>query len=245
MPRRAAADDDEAPRPRKRARAAAVAKVEVADKRGLLMRALLYSPKDLAAGLLGFAATSAIVVNALYLQSGPHPAPMFGSFVAIPVPLPSANPLPRPRPMEANVSPFDPKMIETKPADAKAAESRGADTKASDSRASDTKASDASGADQKYADPLADLVKSISNGRGATPRPQPAAVQSGGARRVAAVQRALTEYGYGQLKPTGMVGPDTQAVIAKFERDRKLPVTGQVSDRLVRELAIVIGHPID
>ncbi len=132
MPRRAAADDDEAPRPRKRARAAAVAKVEVADKRGLLMRALLYSPKDLAAGLLGFAATSAIVVNALYLQSGPHPAPMFGSFVAIPVPLPSANPLPRPRPMEANVSPFDPKMIETKPADAKAAESRGADTKASD-----------------------------------------------------------------------------------------------------------------
>jgi len=42
-----------------------------------------------------------------------------------------------------------------------------------------------------------------------------------------------------------MVGPDTQAAVAKFERDRKLPVTGQVSDRLVRELAIVIGHPID
>jgi hypothetical protein len=209
--------------------------VEVADKRGLLMRAVLYSPKDLLAGLLGFAATGAIVVNALYLQSGPHPAPMFGSFVALPATLPSANPLPRPRPMEANVSPFDPKMIETKPADAKAAESRG----------SETKTSDANGADQKYADPLADLVKSISNGRSATPRPQPVAVQSVGARRIAAVQRALTDYGYGQLKPTGMVGPETQAAIAKFERDRKLPVTGQVSDRLVHELAIVIGHAID
>ena len=66
-----------------------------------------------------------------------------------------------------------------------------------------------------------------------------------GSRRVAAVQRALTEYGYGQLKPTGTVGPDTQAAISKFERERKMPVTGQISDRLVRELAAMIGHPID
>jgi peptidoglycan hydrolase-like protein with peptidoglycan-binding domain len=64
-------------------------------------------------------------------------------------------------------------------------------------------------------------------------------------RRVAAVQRALTEYGYGQLKPTGTIGSDTQAAIQKFEHERKLPVTGQVSDRVVRELAAMIGHPID
>ncbi|WP_407159803.1 peptidoglycan-binding domain-containing protein [Bradyrhizobium sp. STM 3557] len=227
MPRRAA-DDDGAPR--RRRRAGATAKVEVADKRGLVMRALLYSPKDLVAGLLGLAAASAIIVNALYLQSGPHPAPMFGSFVAMPTTLPAANPLPRPRPIEADVSPFDPKAIETRSADAKAAE---------------TKSADGRGADQRYADPLADLVKSISGGQSAAARPQPTAAQSGGARRVAAVQRALTDYGYGQLKPTGMIGPDTQAAIQKFERERKLPVTGQVSDRLVRELAIVIGHPID
>ena len=59
------------------------------------------------------------------------------------------------------------------------------------------------------------------------------------------MQRALTEYGYGQLKPTGTIGADTQAAIQKFERDRKLPVTGQMSDRLVRELAAMIGRPID
>jgi peptidoglycan hydrolase-like protein with peptidoglycan-binding domain len=75
--------------------------------------------------------------------------------------------------------------------------------------------------------------------------PAPIPVSNSPARRVAAVQRALTEYGYGQLKPTGTVGSDTQAAISKFERERKLPVTGQVSDRLVRELAAVIGHPID
>jgi peptidoglycan hydrolase-like protein with peptidoglycan-binding domain len=59
------------------------------------------------------------------------------------------------------------------------------------------------------------------------------------------VQRALTDYGYGQLKSTGVAGSDTQAAIQKFERARKLPVTGQVSERLVRELAAMIGHPID
>ena len=48
-----------------------------------------------------------------------------------------------------------------------------------------------------------------------------------------------------QAKPTGTIGPDTQAAIQKFERERKLPVTGQVSDRLMRELAAVIGHPIE
>ena len=62
---------------------------------------------------------------------------------------------------------------------------------------------------------------------------------------MAAVQRALTEYGYGQLKPTGTIGADTQAAIVKFERERKIPVTGQMSERLVRELTAMIGHPID
>jgi peptidoglycan hydrolase-like protein with peptidoglycan-binding domain len=71
------------------------------------------------------------------------------------------------------------------------------------------------------------------------------AASAQGLRRVAAVQRTLTEYGYGQLKPTGTVGSDTQAAIQKFERARKIPVTGQISDRLVRELTAMIGHPID
>ncbi len=69
--------------------------------------------------------------------------------------------------------------------------------------------------------------------------------QTAAGRKIAAVQRALTEYGYGQLKPTGLIGSDTQAAITKFERDRKLPVTGQMSDRLVRELAAMTGRPID
>jgi peptidoglycan hydrolase-like protein with peptidoglycan-binding domain len=73
----------------------------------------------------------------------------------------------------------------------------------------------------------------------------PVSSQSAGARRVASVQRALTEYGYGQLKPSGTISADTQAAIQKFEREHRMPLTGQVSDRLVRELSAMIGHPID
>ncbi len=61
-------------------------------------------------------------------------------------------------------------------------------------------------------------------------------------QQVIAVQRALAEFGYGQIKPTGIVDPETQAAIERFERERKLPVTGQATDRVVRELAAVTGR---
>jgi len=64
-------------------------------------------------------------------------------------------------------------------------------------------------------------------------------------RRVLAVQRALSDFGYGPVKATGLFGADTKAAIEKFERDRKLPVTGQISDRLLRELAAVTGRPLE
>ena len=107
-------------------------------------------------------------------------------------------------------------------------------------------------------DPMTNLVKATTAAQAAPPnvarppapipvasRSETIANQTPAARRVAAVQRSLTEYGYGPLKPTGTVGSDTQAAIQKFERERKLPVTGQMSDRLVRELSVVIGRPVD
>ncbi len=170
---------------RRRARAVAV---EADSERGFAMRILLHSPKDVVAGAFAVAAVIAIVANALFLQAGRHPSPMFGSAVAMPAALAPASPLPRPRP--ANV-----------------------------------------------VRPPAPIPASA--GRETIANPSP------GWRRVAAVQRALTEYGYGQLKPTGTVSSDTQAAIQKFERERKLPVTGQMSDRLVRELIAVTGRPIE
>jgi hypothetical protein len=228
-------DDDEMPRRRRRG-AQAVAIEE--EERGLFMRVLLRSPKDMIAATLAAAAVIAIITNALFLQAGRHPSPMFGSVVTLPPAAAPAivNPLPRPRPVEAAARPVDPQPVETKPAEP---------AKSSDPKTSDAKASD----------PMTNLVvKSTSAPPAAAssvvrpPAPIPSrgeTTQSAASKRIAAVQRALTEYGYGQLKPTGTIGSDTQAAIAKFERDRKLPVTGQISDRLVRELSTMIGHPIE
>jgi peptidoglycan hydrolase-like protein with peptidoglycan-binding domain len=64
-------------------------------------------------------------------------------------------------------------------------------------------------------------------------------------KRVLAVQRALADFGYGQIKPSGNFDADTRAAIEKFERDRRLPVTGEISDRFVRELAAMTGRPLE
>lgn len=210
-----------------RRRGSRAAATEADSEHSLVMRIFLYSPKDMIAGALALAAVIAIIANALLMQAGRHPAPMFGTVTVMPaVASVPASHMPRPRPVEAEIP-----LPEARPADARAAE-------------------------PKAADALTNLVKTTSTVQAATsniPRPpmtvpvstRAEGVALSGPHRVAAVQRALTEYGYGQLKPTGVVGADTQAAIQRFERARRLPVTGQVSDRLVRELASTIGHPIE
>lgn len=230
---------ENSPKPRK-SRSRAVAVIEAPAERGLLLRMLLHSPKDMVAGLIAFAAVSAIIGNAIFLQAGHHPSPMFGSSVTVPMPAPSmANLLPKPRPADATLRPNDTKldsrMLDAKPVDGK---------------------SDSKPVERAAADPMAGLVKSTtppaaSSAVARPPAPVPNAARDPlgdlivSSRRVAAVQRALTEYGYGQLKPTGTAGSDTQAAIQRFERERKLPVTGQISDRVVKELATVTSRPIE
>src|ERR1019366_7333748 len=108
--------------PRRRRRARAVA-VEADAERGLAMRILLHSPKDMVAGALAFAAVSAIIANALFLQAGRHPSPMFGSVVVLPAAaLAPASPLPRSRPVEAVTRPADVSPVEPRPAEPKPAE---------------------------------------------------------------------------------------------------------------------------
>jgi hypothetical protein len=221
VPKAIALDDDERPR---RRRGASVTIEETAE-RGLLMRMLLHSPKDMLAGLIAFAAVCAIVSNAMFMQAGRHPSPMFGGSISVPIVTPASPLLPRPRPVEADSRSMETRPAETRPLDIRPAE------------------------------PLANLMKSpnpsplasanVPRPPASIPRNDPLGDLITSSRRVAAVQRALTEYGYGQLKPTGTVGSDTQAAIQKFERDRKIPVTGQMSDRLARELAAMTGRPIE
>jgi hypothetical protein len=59
------------------------------------------------------------------------------------------------------------------------------------------------------------------------------------------VQRALSDYGYGQIQPTGVLDQPTRAAIEKFEREHGLPVTGRISAGLESDLAAMVGHPLD
>ena len=233
MPRQIAKNNDMS-----RRRGVNAVALEDDSERNFAIGLFLRSPKDVVAAALAFAAVTAIVANALFLQAGRHPSPMFGSVVPFPTQdVTVANPLPRPRPAEAMAKSADVVVDEVKPVVAKV------DAKL-DARA-----------EPRSSDPLTNLVKATSGSPVISNVPRPPApipvsarsepMPNSGARRVAAVQRALAEYGYGQLKPTGVIGSDTQAAIQKFEREHKLPVTGQVSDRLVRELTAAIGHPID
>jgi hypothetical protein len=213
--------------------------VDVETERNLVMRVLLHSPKDTLAGLVAAAAVSAIVANALFLQTGRHPAPMFGTVINLPVPssMSLSNPLPRPRPVGADTSPLEPKATEfrVEPKPAEKAPEKPAETTASTPRAGD---------------PMTNLVI-----KATTPTPPSVAIarppapipvqQSPAARRLAGVQRALAEYGYGNLKITGTMSGETQSAIQKFEREHRMQVTGQVSDRLLRELGGAIGHPVE
>ncbi|MCX7309856.1 MAG: peptidoglycan-binding domain-containing protein [Afipia sp.] len=209
MPRQIIMDDE---KPRRR-RSAAVA---IEPERGLVMRVLLHSPKDTLAGAAAAIVVFGIVANALFLQPGRHPAPMFGlTPLASPaVPAATQAPIPRVRPSDAEV------RSETKPVEQPVISSKPSLPAASAAPPRPPAAIPA-----LKNDPVGDLIVST--------------------RRVAAIQRALTEYGYGQLKPTGVVGPETTAAIQKFERDRKQPVTGQISDRLIRDLVVLTGRPIE
>jgi peptidoglycan hydrolase-like protein with peptidoglycan-binding domain len=131
------------------------------------------------------AATIVIVVNAVFLQSGPRPAPFFNN----PAPL-TVTATTRPRPAQQVMPKPMPQAIPV-----------------------------------RSNDPIAELI--------------------GPSPRILAVQRVLSEFGYGQITPSGILDDTTSAAIGRFEREHKLPVTGRVSDRLVSDLAAMTGRPME
>jgi hypothetical protein len=153
------------------------------------------NPREAVALFVSAGAISIIFINALFMQKGPHPAPIFapksvmtrpvavhGTVLNPPAPALAAVPAPAPRP--------------------EAAPRRAARN-----------------------DPIAQLLAP--------------------SNRVLAVQRALTDYGYGQIRPTGVIGPDTEEAIKKFERSKKMPVTGTLSDALIKALGEMSGQRIE
>jgi hypothetical protein len=73
--------------------------------RGARAVALIGShPRESVSVFMGTAALGAIVINALFMQPGPHPAPIWSSKAPPPLEAPRSVALPQPRPVEAPVT---------------------------------------------------------------------------------------------------------------------------------------------
>lgn len=183
----------------------------------------------LLAGLLG-----AVVINAMFLQHGRHPAPLFGSTLKIEPP----KPPPRPASIDALLNeripgllqPVDPSqeaalaapVVEEPPAGAPS-------SGASSQRAATPQAAPA----KKTRDPIGALI--ADNGVVSPPT-------SG--KNVLAAQRALQKLG-AAVKPDGEFGAATRAAVENFQRENHLPVTGELNAKTRHLLAARSGLPVE
>lgn len=201
-----------------------------------------FDRKDSVAVLCAVLATAAIMTNALFLQRGPHPAPMFSSKpVPMPPPAPAARPAQAAVPAAAPAPEIREVMLpRSRPADIQQAQP------------SQPARLDAIKTEPVKAEPLpkADAPRPVRNiplPESTAPRaPDPIGeIIAPPARRVSAVQRVLSDYGYGQIKPTGTLDRETQDAIEQFQRAKKMTVTRQITPELMRELAVLAGRPLD
>lgn len=165
--------------------------------------------------MLGFGALVAIgvPVNALLLQEGPHPAPLF-HFGAQQVETKTVTlavkeaPLPRPRPALLGAAANEPAPPAAKAEAAKPL--------------------------SKPVDAIAKLI-----GGGAA-KSDAADKEKSVDKSVVFAQRALAKLGYG-LHQDGVFGGTTRQAIEKFERANGMPVTGELSQKILHKLSAKSG----
>ena len=190
---------------------------------------LLSRPRDSALTIAAAVAAGAIVVNSLYLQPGPHPAPIF-ALKRLPAPVADTS--------TAIVAAPKPRVVEAAPIEQPAQPQRAVALPQPAPRPKDQ---------------IAELLGSPQpSGRVAkaepvalTPlAPIPQAAPQPAGNQLTAIQRRLSEFGYGPVPLNGVDGPDTRAAIERFERSRGMTPTGKVSDKLVKEISAMSGRPL-
>jgi peptidoglycan hydrolase-like protein with peptidoglycan-binding domain len=237
-----------------------------------VLSGLGWRARDAAGVVLGVLLTMTVLINVLFMQSGSHPAPMFKTAQMKPAMATDSTSVPRPRPIEP-AGPTAPTKSLSAPRppgeiinDIQRELARrgyydgvvdglyGAKTDAA------IRDFEQAAALKPSAEPNEALLQAImrapaklvKGATAATPGARPMPIRADGvsgrpppSKRVIALQRALAEYGYGQIRASGLVDAETQAAIEKFERERKLPITGQASDLVMRELAAMTGRPLE
>lgn len=202
-----------------------------------LMRACVHKPLRTILTLAGAAIAVSFVTNLLFMQDGPHPAPLFAKHESKPAEAASAR----------RVDDAGPRVVRSAPAtslaDAPAPPPAPRSAPLSIVSAPPAKPAEPAKphARQPDFDPIAQFLKTGASApatTASTSAPAPAEI-----KRVAAAQRALTKVGHA-VEADGVMGPGTRAAIQKFERDNKLPVTGELNPRTLKALSARASIPI-
>lgn len=245
-------EDDAAEAPRRRLTPPGLA--------GWLMAVFIRRPIRTGAVLTALVGLAAILANALFFQTGPHPAPLMATrpaevkvvrtaaapLASLPtvtnaVRSPAAEAPARPAPVsEAQiVSDIQKSLAQLKlytgPADGKAGPL---------TRSAITAYQKNLGLPQTGQPNAALAAHVTATAAGATPAAAQAAANAAAAanaerERLIAVQTALNQAGYGPLKVDGQMTKDTAGAIRRFELDHGLPITGLANERLVKRLVDV------
>lgn len=173
--------------------------------------------------LLG-AGLGAVARNALWSQTGRHPAPLLGVKTAESRVVPALPPLPPSRPSAAPppAATAPPAVVAPAPLPVIASPAPAAPV--------------AAAKPHPARDPIGDMIRAKEAG-GASAKPDNT--------KIASAQRALTKLGHGPLKADGMPGAGTRQAIERFERERGLAVTGELNPRTIKELSLRAGMPIE
>ncbi len=221
----------------------------------VLARAAVNAPGRVLGMLVTLGLSAAIMFNALVLQTGSHPAPLFTSIV-VPRALAEQLPLPPVRPAAASqqneaAARRDVMIRELQAELGK----RGFFEGAADGKAS-PRLTDAIKDFQELVglpvngEPGEALLNRVKIARVRMKDQilqmlKPAQAEAGGAKTIVMAQRALNKVGFGPLKEDGDFGSGTRSALEKFERSRKLPVTGALQPRVLRELAAASGVAVE
>jgi hypothetical protein len=173
-----------------------------------------------------------ITANALWLQQGQRLSPAAQLAAAT---LASQPPLPPVRPAQQDLI----RQIQMTPPQQQAVATPAAPVNAPATRQMQVAAAPVVTQAATRRDEIGDLLKAQDGGTrtadGRTP------VVGAESRNIAVAQRALIRLGYPVAKADGRLGEETRIAIERFERERKLPVTRELSTRTQRELAAVAG----
>ena len=193
-----------------------------------LVTQIIRDPVRVVAASLLVTALVSVTINALFLQTIKHPAPLFepasDSSSQDNRTAPSSIPVPI-----ARSTAFSAALAEI---DETALPQTGFNL---ENAAPATPTVQPSGGTSQKGDSIGDLIANVLPKAAPLPAPN---------KTVLAAQRALGKLGY-PIRADGVNGGTTRQAVERFERDNRLPVKGDLTPKLLRELSIAAGIAIE